>query len=321
VRLCRRRFWKGEYTADKISAYQTLYNCLETIAKLMAPIAPFFSDQLFLDLNAVTEKDRSESVHLSNYPVFHEELVDKSLEERMTLAQDISSLTLSLRKKVGINVRQPLNKILLPVLDESFSAKVEKVKDLILSETNIKEIEFIEDTSGIIRKKIKPNFKTLGPKVGKDMKLVSGIINAFGESEINQLEKSGSYAIPNTQHILTLEDVEIIAEDVAGWQVANLDKLTVALDVNISVELKNEGIARELINRIQTLRKELKFEVTDKINVTVSNSSIIADAIKNNLSYISTEILANSFKVENNLTVGERVEIETTELNVLIEKV
>jgi len=321
VRLCRRRFWKGEYTADKISAYQTLYNCLETIAKLMAPIAPFFSDQLFLDLNAVTEKDRSESVHLSNYPVFHEGLVDKSLEERMTLAQDISSLTLSLRKKVGINVRQPLNKILLPVLDESFSTKVEKVKDLILSETNIKEIEFIEDTSGIIRKKIKPNFKTLGPKVGKDMKLVSGIINKFGESEINQLEKSGSYAIPNTQHILTLEDVEIIAEDVAGWQVANLDKLTVALDVNISVELKNEGIARELINRIQTLRKELKFEVTDKINVTVSNSSIIADAIKNNLSYISTEILANSFKVENNLTVGERVEIETTELNVLIEKV
>jgi isoleucyl-tRNA synthetase len=321
VRLCRRRFWKGEYTADKISAYQTLYNCLETIAKLMAPIAPFFSDQLFLDLNAVTEKDRSESVHLSNYPVFHEELVDKSLEERMTLAQDISSLTLSLRKKVGINVRQPLNKILLPVLDESFSAKVEKVKDLILSETNIKEIEFIEDTSGIIRKKIKPNFKTLGPKVGKDMKLVSGIINTFGESEINQLEKSGSYAIPDTQHVLTLEDVEIIAEDVAGWQVANLDKLTVALDVNISVELKNEGIARELINRIQTLRKELKFEVTDKINVTVSNSSIIADAIKNNLSYISTEILANSFKVENNLTVGERVEIETTELNVLIEKV
>ena len=321
VRLCRRRFWKGEYTADKISAYQTLYNCLETIAKLMAPIAPFFSDQLFLDLNAVTEKDHSESVHLSNYPVFHEEFVDKPLEERMTLAQDISSLTLSLRKKVGINVRQPLNKILLPVLDESFSTKVEKVKDLILSETNIKEIEFIEDTSGIIRKKIKPNFKTLGPKVGKDMKLVSGIINTFGESEINQLEKSGSYAIPNTQHILTLEDVEIIAEDVAGWQVANLDKLTVALDVNISVELKNEGIARELINRIQTLRKELKFEVTDKINVTISNSSIIADAIKNNLSYISTEILANSFKVENNLTVGERVEIETTELNVLIEKV
>jgi isoleucyl-tRNA synthetase len=321
VRLCRRRFWKGEYTADKISAYQTLYNCLETIAKLMAPIAPFFSDQLFLDLNAVTEKDDSESVHLSNYPIFHEKLVDKALEERMTLAQDISSLTLSLRKKVGINVRQPLNKILLPVLDESFSTKVEKVKDLILSETNIKEIEFIEDTSGIIRKKIKPNFKTLGPKVGKDMKLVSGIINTFGESEINQLERSGSYAIPNTQHTLTLEDVEIIAEDVAGWQVANLDKLTVALDINISVELKNEGIARELINRIQTLRKELKFEVTDKINVTVSNSSIIADAIKNNLSYISTEILANSFKVENNLTVGERVEIETTELNVLIEKV
>lgn len=321
VRLCRRRFWKGEYTADKISAYQTLYNCLDTIAKLMSPIAPFFSDQLFLDLNLATGKDQSESVHLSNYPVYNELLVDKSLEERMTLAQDISSLTLSLRKKIGINVRQPLNKILLPMLDEAFSSKVEKVKDLILSETNIKKIEFIEDTSGIIRKKIKPNFKTLGPKVGKDMKLISGVINTFGESEIDQLEKSGNYPVPNTQHILTLEDVEIIAEDVAGWQVANLDRLTVALDINITTELKNEGIARELVNRIQTLRKELKFEVTDKINVTVSNSSIIADAIKNNLSYISTEILANSFKVESNLTVGERVEIEATELNVLIEKV
>ncbi|MGK9128224.1 isoleucine--tRNA ligase [Olivibacter sp. SA151] len=321
VRLCRRRFWKGEYSEDKISAYQTLYTCLDTVAKLMSPIAPFFSDQLFLDLNNATQKDRAESVHLSFYPTYNETLVDKNLEERMTLAQDISSLTLSLRKKVGINVRQPLNKILLPVLDDTFREKVAKVKDLILSETNIKEIEFIKDTSGIIRKKIRPNFKALGPKVGKDMKLVAAAIQAFGESEISQLETSGSFTLTEAPYTVTLADVEIIAEDVAGWQVANLDKLTVALDVHITPALKNEGLARELVNRIQTLRKELNFEVTDKINVTISNSSLIADAIKDNLSYISTEILANSFKVENNLTGGERVEIEETELNVLIEKV
>jgi len=321
VRLCRRRFWKGEYSEDKISAYQTLYTCLDTLAKLMSPIAPFFSDQLFLDLNAATGKDSAESVHLANYPTYNEAFVDKALEERMTLAQDISSLTLSLRKKVGINVRQPLNKILLPVLDDTFRDNVEKVKDLVLSETNIKEIEFIKDTSGIIRKKIRPNFKALGPKVGKDMKLVAAAIQSFTENEINQLETTGTYTFTEMPYVLTIEDVEIIAEDVAGWQVANLDKLTVALDVHISPVLKNEGIARELVNRIQTLRKELKFEVTDKINVTVSNSSIIADAIKDNLSYISTEILANSFKVENDLTIGERVEIEETELNVLIEKV
>jgi len=321
VRLCRRRFWKGEYSEDKISAYQTLYTCLDTIAKLMSPIAPFFSDQLFLDLNSATGKDTAESVHLSNYPKTNNAFIDKALEERMMLAQDISSLTLSLRKKTGINVRQPLNKILLPVLDDAFREKVEKVKNLILSETNIKEIEFIKDTAGIIRKKIKPNFKILGPKVGKDMKLVASAIQSFGEAEINILETTGAFALNNLPYTLTLEDVEIIAEDVAGWQVANLDKLTVALDINITQVLKNEGIARELVNRIQTLRKDLKFEVTDKINVTISNRSIIADAIKDNLSYISTEILANSFIVEDSLSVGERVEIEETELNVLIEKV
>jgi len=321
VRLCRRRFWKGEYTTDKISAYQTLYTCLDTIAKLMSPIAPFFSDQLFLDLNTATKKDLAESVHLTNYPAYETALVDQDLEERMLLAQEISSLTLSLRKKVGINVRQPLNKILLPVLDDTFKEKVDKVKDLILSETNIKEIEFIKDTSGIIKKKIKPNFKVLGPKVGKDMKLVASAINTLGDEEINQLEVNGTLPLSNMLHSISLEDVEIIAEDVAGWQVANLDKLTVALDVHITDTLKMEGLAREFINRIQNLRKELNFEVTDKINVTVSNSSFLTDAIQNNLSYIRTEILADSLKIEDNLSAGERVEIEETALNVLIEKV
>ncbi|GAA4801180.1 isoleucine--tRNA ligase [Olivibacter ginsenosidimutans] len=321
VRLCRRRFWKGEYSEDKISAYQTLYTCLDTIAKLISPIAPFFSDQLFLDLNSATGKDIAESVHLADYPIANQDFIDQALEERMTLAQDISSLTLSLRKKVGINVRQPLNKILLPVLDDNFRDKVEKVKHLILSETNIKEIEFIKDTSGIIRKKIKPNFKALGPKVGKDMKSVASAIQAFGESEINVLETKGNFTFEHLPYTLTLADVEIIAEDVTGWQVANLDKLTVALDIQITPQLKSEGIARELVNRVQTLRKELGLEVTDKIKVTISNSAIIADAIKDNLSYISAEILADSFIVQDNLSIGERVAIEETELNVLIEKV
>src|SRR5690606_33703171 len=249
VRLCRRRFWKGEYTADKISAYQTLYTCLDTIAKLMSPISPFFSDRLYLDLNSGSNKESFESVHLADFPVYSEHLVDKDLEERMELAQQISSLTLSLRKKTGINVRQPLNKILVPVLDSTFQTKVEKVKELILSETNIKEIVFITDTTGIVKKKIKPNFKVLGAKVGKDMKMVAGAIQTLTETEISTLEQQGSLALPGTPYSIKPEDVEIIAEDVAGWQVANLGKLTVALDVNITAELKKEGLSRELVNR------------------------------------------------------------------------
>jgi isoleucyl-tRNA synthetase len=248
VRLCRRRFWKGEYTEDKISAYQTLYTCLDTIAKLMAPVSPFFADQLYLDLNSATKKENFTSVHLADFPIYHTNLVDKELEERMALAQDISSLTLSLRKKVGINVRQPLSKILVPVLDAAFQEKVEKVKDLILSETNIKDIEFITDTTGIIKKKIKPNFKALGAKVGKDMKVVSTAIQTLGAEDITTLEKNGSLPLAETGYTITLEDVEIIAEDVAGWQVANLGNLTVALDIQITPELKQEGMARELIN-------------------------------------------------------------------------
>jgi len=320
VRLCRRRFWKGDYTEDKVSAYQTLYTCLDTIAKLMAPISPFFADQLFLDLNAVTKKENTESVHLTDYPTYHAELVDKELEERMALAQDISSLTLSLRKKTGINVRQPLSKILLPVLDSAFQAKVEKVKDLILSETNIKSIEFITDTTGIIKKKIKPNFKVLGAKVGKDMKLVTAAIQSLGAESIAQLEKEGSLPLEGTPYTLASEDVEIIAEDVAGWQVANLGNLTVALDIQITEELKNEGIARELINRVQNLRKEKGFEVTDRINVRLSQNVEIEKAAQNNLSYICTEILANSFIFDSHLSSTDNIEINEQKLEVLIEK-
>ena len=321
VRLCRRRFWKGEYSQDKISAYQTLYTCLDTIAKLIAPISPFFADQLYLDLNAATGKEKYESVHLADYPVYHEDLVDKELEERMALAQDISSLTLSLRKKTGINVRQPLSKILVPVLDSSFQAKVEKVKDLILSETNIKDIEFITDTTGIIKKKVKPNFKVLGAKVGKDMKMVASAIQSMDAAQIQELENQGSIQLTGTEYVISSEDVEIIAEDVEGWQVANLGRLTVALDVNISAELKDEGMARELINRIQNLRKDKGFEVTDRINVTLSQNTEIQQAVDNNFSYICTEILADSLKFDSALANGDAIEIDGENLLLSIEKI
>ncbi len=321
VRLCRRRFWKGEYSQDKISAYQTLYTCLDTIAKLIAPISPFFADQLYLDLNAATGKEKYESVHLADYPAYHEDLVDKELEERMALAQDISSLTLSLRKKTGINVRQPLSKILVPVLDSSFQEKVEKVKDLILSETNIKDIEFITDTTGIIKKKVKPNFKVLGAKVGKDMKVVASAIQNMDAAQIQALENQGSIQLTGTEYVISSEDVEIIAEDVEGWQVANLGRLTVALDVNISAELKEEGMARELINRIQNLRKDKGFEVTDRINVTLSQNTEIQQAVDNNFSYICTEILADSLKFDSALANGDAIEIDGENLLLSIEKI
>ena len=321
VRLCRRRFWKGDYTEDKISAYQTLYTCLNTIAKLMAPIAPFFSDRLYLDLNDVTQKEQAESVHLADFPAYQPGLVDSELEERMALAQDISSLVLSLRKKTGINVRQPLQKILLPVLNGKFQKQVEQVAALILSETNIKAIEFIADTSGLVKKKIKPNFKALGPKVGKDMKTVAAAIQAFTASEIAELEAQGSIAVANTPYILQRADVVIIAEDVAGWQVANLGRLTVALDVNITPALKKEGISRELVNRIQNLRKDRGLEVTDRIRVSLSDIPEITEAATGNLSYIRTEILADSLIFEGSLAAGDSIEIADKELNVLIEKV
>ena len=322
VRLCRRRFWKGDYSEDKISAYQTLYTCLITISKLMSPIAPFFSDRLFKDLNSATQKENVASVHLADFPTFQNNLINKDLEERMQLAQDISSLTLSLRKKVGINVRQPLSKILLPVLDDAFKAKVEKVRELILSETNIKEIEYITDTAGIIKKKIKPNFKTLGKKLGKDMKAVAEQINAFNDADISTFEQNGGtqLSVGDTRYSILPEDVEIIAEDVPGWQVTNLGKLTVALDVNISTELKEEGIARELINRIQNLRKELGFEVTDKIKVSLQGNDLITNAVENNLSYICAEILATSLEVLPQLNEGQAIEIEDTKILTLIKK-
>ncbi|MDR6942098.1 isoleucine--tRNA ligase [Mucilaginibacter pocheonensis] len=321
IRLSRRRFWRSDNSEDKLSAYQTLYTCLVTIAKLMSPIAPFFADRLYKDLNKVTGKEEFESVHLAYFPTYHDELVDADLEERMQLAQDVSSLVLSLRKKVGINVRQPLSKILLPILDKGFKQHVEQVKELILSETNIKDIEYITDTAGFIKKKIKPNFKALGQKVGKDMKAVAEAINNFTQDDIAKLESDGVVNVLNDKYLILATDVEIIAEDVPGWQVANLGKLTVALDVTITNELKQEGISRELINRIQNLRKGKEFEVTDKINVRVSDQPFISEAVKNNLSYICAEILADSIMLDNQLNDGELVTIDENEIFIVISKI
>jgi isoleucyl-tRNA synthetase len=324
VRLSRRRFWKSDDSDDKLSAYQTLYTCLTTIAKLMSPIAPFFADKLYNDLNSVTKKEKFESVHLADFPEYNAGLVNKALEERMQLAQDISSLVLSLRKKVGINVRQPLSRILLPILNKNFKHQVELVKELILSETNVKTIEYITDASGFIKKKVKPNFKALGPKVGKDMKAVADAIVNMDQDALNLFEQTGTstFVIGNSVFEISINDVEIIAEDVPGWQVANMGKLTVALDVNISNELKQEGISREFINRVQNLRKAKGFEVTDRINVRyLTDSPIIIEAVKNNLSYICAEILADYVQLDNQLNEGETVLIDENELLIYIIKI
>jgi isoleucyl-tRNA synthetase len=288
---------------------------------MMAPIAPFFADWLYTNLNGVTHRLEAQSVHLADFPDVDESIIDTELEERMQLAQDISSLVLSLRKKVGINVRQPLSKILLPVLDIEFEQQVDQVKELILSETNVKDIEYITDTAGFIKKKIKPNFKALGAKVGKDMKAVADIISNFSQEDIVKLENDGSISILDSKYSISVNDVEIIAEDVPGWQVANLGKLTVALDVTITDELKEEGISRELINRIQNLRKNNGFEVTDRITVRLSDSLLISRALNNNLSYISAEILADDIVVDNQINDGETTTIDDNEVIIAIKKV
>lgn len=312
VRLCRRRFWKGEYTDDKIAAYQTLYFCLESIAILSASIAPFYADRLFQDLNGVSGRHNAESVHLANFPIFDELAINKELEERMQLAQEISSLVLSLRKKVNIKVRQPLNKILLPVLDDKFMAKVEAVKNLILSEVNVKQIEYITDTAGILVKKIRANFKVLGKKAGAQMKEVSAAINALNQADIQSIENAGIFnlSVNGAPFPISLEDVEILSEDIPGWQVASLGKLTVALDITITPSLKEEGISRELVNRIQNLRKEKDLEVTDRIILRVQRHNAMDSAISNNFNYICTEILASSIELVDQIGPEEGTLVE-----------
>jgi len=295
VRLCRRRFWKGDYSQDKIAAYQTLYTCLDTIARLSAPIAPFFMDRLFIDLNTVTQKHNSASIHLTDFPALNEVLIDKNLEERMQWAQKISSMLLSLRKKNNIRVRQPLQKVLIPVLDEAFETQIRKVENLILSEVNVKEIEYLRDDTGIIVKSIKANFKSLGPKYGKIMKQIAAHIQQLNKEDIAKIEKQGQYIFncEGQEVTLTNEDVIITSEDVPGWLVANDNGITVALDITITEKLREEGLARELVNRVQNLRKEKGLEVTDKINLQIKPHNEIISAFNNNNLYICTEILAN----------------------------
>jgi len=299
VRLNRRRFWGGEYSKNKISAYQTLYSCLETIAKLASPISPFFTDQIFLDLNAVTKRDLSESVHLTQFPDFNETAIDKKLEERMGIAQQVSSMVLGLRRQKNLKVRQPLAKIMIPVLNDSDRQKIEAGKDIILSEINVKEIEYLTEDAGILVKNIKADFKVLGKKHGKLMKQIAEAISQFSQNDIRKIESEGIYNLSiNGQEIpIELSEVEISSQDIPGWLVASNNKITVALDVTVTEELRQEGIAREFINRIQNLRKELEFEVTDKIKLNIKQHPEINAAIEKHKEYISIQTLADELNL------------------------
>ncbi|WP_420551733.1 isoleucine--tRNA ligase [Tenacibaculum aiptasiae] len=323
VRLCRRRFWKGEYAQDKISAYQTLYTCMVTVAKLGSPVAPFFMDKLYKDLIKATGTEDFESVHLAEFPKYNADLVDKSLERKMENAQTISSLVLSLRAKEKIKVRQPLQKIMIPVLGETQREEILAVADLIKSEVNVKEIELLDDASGILVKQIKPNFKALGPKFGKDMKLISSEIQKFGQEEIIKIEKEGSISIEINDKIINLEtaDVEISSKDIEGWLVANAEGLTVALDVTINDDLRKEGVARELINRIQNARKETGLDVTDKIKLTILQAADLENSVIANENYIKAETLTDTLVFVDDLKTGTDIEFDAIKSKMLIEKI
>jgi isoleucyl-tRNA synthetase len=320
VRLNRKRYWGGEYDKDKLAAYQTLYTCLETVSQLAAPIAPFYAERLFLDLNSITGRYKEESVHLAMFPGYDEALIDKALEERMDIAQKVSSMILGLRRKVSIKVRQPLAKIMVPVPDRSFRDKFEAVRDLILAEVNVKEVEYIDDTASILVKKIKPNFKTLGPKYGKLMKDISTAVVAMGPQDIMAFEnnKSCQLTINGQELTITIDDVEIISEDIPGWQVANEGRLTVALDVTVSDELRFEGIAREFVNRIQNIRKEAGFDVTDKITVKIEDIDFVREAVKRHSAYIGSQTLATAVTLTSTFSGSVR-EVEIDEVVVKVE--
>jgi isoleucyl-tRNA synthetase len=320
VRLNRKRYWGGEYDKDKLAAYQTLFVCLETISKLAAPIAPFYMDRLFIDLNNITHRHKEDSVHLVLFPEYELSLIDSGLEERMEIAQKISSMILGLRRKVGIKVRQPLARIMVPVTEKSFRGKFEAVKDLVLAEVNVRDVEYIDDTAAILVKKIKPDFKTLGPRFGRMMKDITTKISGLTREEIANFESKGTYQlnVDGVEINLTLADVEIISEDIPGWQVANEGKLTVALDITVTDELRYEGIAREFVNRIQNIRKESGFDVTDKIRVLIEDHDLIREAIKRHSVYIGSQTLATDVAVVNNLTDGNVREVEIDDVTVRI---
>ena len=322
VRLSRRRFWKGEYEADKIAAYQTLYTCLITIAKLMAPVAPFYADRLYKDLVSVTGKENKESVHLTDFPVADESYIDKSLESKMQKAQTISSLVLSLRKKESIKVRQPLQKIMIPIANAAERAEIEAVANLIKHEVNVKEIELLEDASGILVKQIKPNFKTLGPKFGKDMKAIATAVQGFGQAEIAQFEKAQTYSLqlPDKTVTLSLDDVEISTQDIEGWLVATAGSLLVALDIHITPELRQEGIARELVNRIQNIRKDNDYDITDRIQIRLQAQPALQAAVIANEAYIKNETLTDSITFVESLPEGEEIAFDEVTTRIVVAK-
>lgn len=310
VRLNRKRFWGGEFTQDKLSAYQTLYTCLETVAKLMSPIAPFYADKLYMDLVTATGRDNVVSVHLAKFPEYNAEMIDRELEARMQMAQDVTSMVLALRRKVNIKVRQPLQCIMIPVVDEEQRAHIEAVKALIMSEVNVKDIKFVDGAAGVLVKKVKCDFKKMGPKFGKQMKAVAAAVAEMSQEAIAELEKNGSYTLQldGTDVVVEAADVEIFSEDIPGWLVANEGKLTVALDVTVTEELRREGIARELVNRIQNIRKSSGLEITDKIKITLSKNQQTDDAVNEYKDYICNQVLGTS------LTLTDEVE-NGTELN------
>jgi len=322
VRLNRKRFWGGEFTQDKLSAYQTLYSCLETVAKLMAPISPFYADQLYTDLVSATRRDTKISVHLTDFPVYNAGLIDKQLEIRMKMAQDITSMVLALRRKVNIKVRQPLQRIMIPVVNDAQREHIEAVKSLIMNEVNVKEVEFVDGTAGILVKRVKCDFKKMGPKFGKQMKAVSAVVSEMTQEAIAELEKNGAYTlnIDGADAVIELADVEIISEDIPGWLVANEGKLTVALEVTITEELRREGIARELVNRIQNIRKSTGLEITDKIDITLSKNPQTDDAVKEYNTYICNQVLGTSLELADNVEGGTELNFDDFSLYVNIEK-
>ena len=298
VRLNRKRFWGGGLTQDKLAAYQTLYTCLETVSMLSAPFAPFISDRIFRDLNTISGRHKDESVHLSKFPVCDQSLIDTELEQMMALAQQVSSMVLALRRKVNIKVRQPLTKILIPVLDPTMARQIEAVKGLIMNEVNVKEIELIEKTTGLITKRIKPNFKTLGPKYGKQMKQIAALVATFTQEQIAEIEAATESLLDlgGEKIVVTPADFEITSEDMPGWLVASEGKLTVALDITLTDELRAEGVARELVNRIQNIRKDSGFEVTDKIRVEIEQIELVRPALETFSDYIASQTLAVEVK-------------------------
>ena len=322
VRLNRKRFWGGEFTQDKLSAYQTLYTCLETVAMLMAPIAPFYADRLYNDLTSATGRAKADSVHLAEFPTCNDELINQELEAQMKIAQDVTSMVLALRRKVNIKVRQPLQCIMIPVVDAEQKAHIEAVQSLIMSEVNVKEVRFVDGAAGVLVKKVKCDFKKLGPKFGKQMKSVAAAVSEFSQEAIMELEQMGKYTLMLDGSEVTIEtsDVDIISEDIPGWLVANEGRLTVALDVTITDELRREGIARELVNRIQNIRKSNGFEITDKIKISLSKNQETDDAVIEYNNYICNQVLGTSLELVDEVKEGTELNFEDFVLYINITK-